>query len=320
MLATFEQASEYIRTGKLFHIAGEAQLLERLPKGNWIGGSTEYFMGEGGGKVTDEWLSVIEIPGEAYKVVTYDTDSISSLGKDAFPNGFTILILPFDSEIHEQYAEKAASFDEIFLNPVIGWISGYHLGKTNQQAVSANGVIGGVYADKAVAVHVPLPEGRSAELNTINIFEPNLEGPSLVFKTDGFVADTCLIDGKETVFADYIAENGIDTKLPLVGDYSGANISISFKSVSDGKVYFYAPLSGEVQYRFAKKIDDYVGAFRSKLDDLTDTDSIFACNCILNFLYGELEGKDFGAFYGPITFGEIAWQLINQTLVYLRIR
>jgi hypothetical protein len=40
----------------------------------------------------------------------------------------------------------------------------------------------------------------------------------------------------------------------------------------------------------------------------------------LNFQYGKLEGKDLGAFYGPVTFGEIAWQVINQTLVYLRVK
>lgn len=46
---------------------------------------------------------------------------------------------------------------------------------------------------------------------------------------------------------------------------------------------------------------------------------VFACNCILNFLYSELEGKSTGAITGPITFGEIADQLMNQTLVYVQL-
>jgi hypothetical protein len=153
----------------------------------------------------------------------------------------------------------------------------------------------------------------------VNIFEPDLDGPSITFPQDGFVADTCLIDGKETVFADYIAETGLNSQLPLVGDYSGANINISIKRIAEGKVYFYAPLSDNVCYRFAKSTDHYAEAFRAKIKELSDTDSVFACNCILNFLYGELENEDFGTFYGPITFGEIAWQLVNQTLVYLKI-
>jgi hypothetical protein len=319
MLVTLEQAAEYIKTGKLLHIAGAAPLLRRLPEGNWIGGSTEYFMSEGGGKVSDRMLSVMEIPGETYKIVTYDAAGISSIGLDAFANGFTVLILPFDSEVHMRYAENAAEYDNVFLNPVIGWIAGYHLEKPDQRAVSANGVLGEVREDRAVALHVSLPEGHSAELSMVNIFAPDLNGPTIVFGRDGFVADTCLIDGKETVFAEYVTANGLNTKLPLVGDFSGADINTSIKAIEDGKVYFYAPLSAGVRYHFAKTIDDYVHAFRTKLDDLANPDSIFACNCVLNFLYGELEDQDLGTLYGPVTFGEIAWQSINQTLVYLRV-
>ena len=45
----------------------------------------------------------------------------------------------------------------------------------------------------------------------------------------------------------------------------------------------------------------------------------FSCNCVLNYLYAGLEGKKTGEFNGPATFGEIAYQLLNQTLVYLTI-
>ena len=45
----------------------------------------------------------------------------------------------------------------------------------------------------------------------------------------------------------------------------------------------------------------------------------FSCNCILNFLFGGLEGQKIGELYGPVTFGEIGYQLLNQTLVVLRI-
>lgn len=36
-------------------------------------------------------------------------------------------------------------------------------------------------------------------------------------------------------------------------------------------------------------------------------------------MYGELEGKKLEAFAGPVTFGEIAYQLVNQTLVYVTV-
>jgi hypothetical protein len=37
-------------------------------------------------------------------------------------------------------------------------------------------------------------------------------------------------------------------------------------------------------------------------------------------LYSELEGKKTASIIGPITFGEIAYQLLNQTLVYAEIQ
>ena len=45
----------------------------------------------------------------------------------------------------------------------------------------------------------------------------------------------------------------------------------------------------------------------------------FCCNCILNYAYGGLEGRRLPAMHGPATFGEIGYQLLNQTLVYLSI-
>ena len=50
-----------------------------------------------------------------------------------------------------------------------------------------------------------------------------------------------------------------------------------------------------------------------------DIEPEFSCNCILNYLYGELEGKKIDNISGPITFGEIGYQLLNQTLTFLYI-
>jgi hypothetical protein len=40
---------------------------------------------------------------------------------------------------------------------------------------------------------------------------------------------------------------------------------------------------------------------------------------VLNYLHGSLEGRRTGALQGPMTFGEIAYQLLNQTLVQINI-
>ncbi|GBU25589.1 hypothetical protein R83H12_02239 [Fibrobacteria bacterium R8-3-H12] len=121
------------------------------------------------------------------------------------------------------------------------------------------------------------------------------------------------------MFADYIVQNKIDTKLPLVGDYAGNGINVSFRSVENGVVNLYAPVFENVQYRIAKSIADYESEFHSKLASFKGKSSVFSCNCILNFLYGNLEGKSLDAFFGPVTFGEIAYQLVNQTLVYVTL-
>jgi len=69
----------------------------------------------------------------------------------------------------------------------------------------------------------------------------------------------------------------------------------------------------------AKAISNYESLFNNRIARHKNKTAVFSCNCILNFLYGELENKKIEAFAGPITFGEIAYQLVNQTLVYVSI-
>ncbi|RME83260.1 MAG: hypothetical protein D6785_06920, partial [Planctomycetota bacterium] len=63
-------------------------------------------------------------------------------------------------------------------------------------------------------------------------------------------------------------------------------------------------------------VDDYEMEFAKRLSQL-QIEPLFSCNCILNYLYGKLEGKKTGNITGPMTFGEIAYVLLNQTLVYV---
>jgi hypothetical protein len=104
----------------------------------------------------------------------------------------------------------------------------------------------------------------------------------------------------------------------LVADYSGAMINVSFQSVDETKgVALYAPVFKDVEYKIAAPVASYVDEFKKVLPK--GVSPIFACNCILNFLYSELEGQVVEKMHGPVTFGEIAYQLVNQTLVYLEI-
>ena len=320
MLMKFDEVSKQINNGSLLHIAGTEALLKKLPKGKWIGGSTEYFMAKDGGKVSGELLFVTEFPYESYSVKSYDASSISNVAVDAFDSGFSIIILPFDSAVHKEYAENAAGYKDLFMKDVVGWISGMNLGISGQTPVAVNGMTGEAFSDKAVALHLKVPDNKTVSINIVNIFEQDESSPIIKFTEEGFSVKKCLVDGKETVFADYIAENGIDTKLPLIGNYSGVWINTSFRSIENGVVNFYAPVFDSIEYKLAKDISDYSAAFHSHLEGISDANAVFSCNCILNFLYGELEGKSIEAFAGPITFGEVAYQLVNQTLVYVTVQ
>jgi hypothetical protein len=319
MLMAPDKVAKLITDGKLLHISGTEALLKKLPKGKWIGGSTEYFMSKDGGKVSGELLFVTEFPYDQYLIKSYDTKDIKTIATDAYDNGFSILIIPFDSPVHKEYAQKAANFDQIFMKNIAGWISGLNLGIPGQTPIAVNGMVPAAYPDKAVVLHIKLPTNKTVSIDIINIFSQDEKSPVIEFKEEGFSVSKCLVNGKEVVFADYIAKNNIDTKLPLVGDYSGNGVNISFKAIDKGIVNFYAPVFSGIKYRIAKSISNYEKEFKTRLAMLSGTKAEFSCNCILNFLYGELEGKKIAVFEGPITFGEIAYQLVNQTLVYLTV-
>jgi len=319
MLKTFDEVSKIISDGGLLHVAGAEKLLKKLPKGNWIGGSTEYFMTAEGGVITDEKLFVTSFPYKNFKIASYDAGNIAKVAADAFDNGFALVIIPFDSAVHKEYAENAANFQEMFIKNVAGWISGFNLSKEGQTPICVNGKTGEVFADKAAVLHLDVPAEKTVSINIVNIFEQDASSPSITFEEEGFAVTKCFIDGREVIFSDYIAEKGIDTKLPLVGDYSGNGVNISFKAIENGVVSFYAPVFNGIKYKMARSIGDYENEFQKHLVGVSDTSAAFSNNCVLNFLYGGLEGKCIEAFAGPITFGEIAYQLVNQTLVYVTV-
>jgi len=318
MLMSFQETAKLIESGKTLHIAGTEGLLKKLPKGNWAGGSTEYFMLESGGQISNDHLFVREFSYEA-TVKAYSVAELENVAVEAYDNGFSILIIPFDSAVHKEYAKKAPEYKDIFTKNIVGWIAGVNLGVPGQTPISVFGPSASSFSDKIVALHLKVPENKTVGVNIINIFTQDESSPEITFAEDGFTITKCFIDGKETVFADYIAQNKIDTRLPLVGDYAGNGINISFKSIENGIVNLYAPVFSHIKYRMSKSVGDYEKEFNSGLAKLKNTKFAFACNCILNFLYGELEGKSIESFSCPITFGEVAYQLVNQTLVYVTV-
>lgn len=322
-LVSIEEAAQAIAQGKVLWIGGDEELLSRLPKGRWIGGSIPYFVAQNGGESTREKVFCSELPtgiATAMSVRFYDTSSIHRVAADAPENGFSIILIPATSQIHLDYASNAPGYEEMFLKPVAGWVTGVHLDDLgSKHPIVYNGVTGEASSENALVMHVTLRPDRMATIGIVNTFRQG-SGDTLVFPETGFTARRCEVNGVERNFAEYLRERNVDQRLPLVADYSGTMINVSLQRIDErgDEVSFYAPVFKGIRYRFAAPIDDYVEAFQHAIPHL-DQPVVFSCNCVLNYLYSELAGKHTAHITGPMSFGEIAYQLLNQTMVYLLI-
>lgn len=314
------EATKLIESGVVAVVAGDEEALRRLPRGKWIGGSSVYFVTEDGGRVDRENLFVTEIEqARDARTVHYSGDAMVRFPEDRFAHGFGVILIPAFSPEHEMFAIQAAEIPGLFDQPLIGWITGVHLDDVGRVTPKVfDGATGTVHARGAVVLHVALAGADVPEIDIVNLFEPDMATDAITFDETGFSARTATVNGRRVELAAYLSQNGIDTALPLVANYAGAMINVSFQSIDGAEgVRFYAPVMAGVEYRIAKGTGDYAASFaeRAKGDGRTE----MSCNCILNYLYGGLEGRSTGTFSGPATFGEIAYLLVNQTMVRLRI-
>lgn len=321
-LMKIEALSEKIKQREFLIIAADESIIRNLPSGNWIAGTIPYFMDENGGVVSKDHCFVNTITGFAANmqpiITSYDKDSINNIAKETPSGGFTITIMPANSDVASEYSKNAPAYENMFFSPIIGWISGNHLDDINAEPKVAYNSSSQLRSDQAVVMHVPLDQ-QFASVEAINIFERG-DGPEIKFLSTGSEVLDCMIDGKPRNLNEYITENNIDVKLPLVGDYNGFDVNVSIKNTDndDSTVAFFAPVFDEVSYKFARPIGDYAERINKSIEAAQIPTNTFSFNCILNFAYGQLEGKNTGSFSGPFTFGEIAYQLLNQTLVYLK--
>src|SRR5881397_2481364 len=151
---------------KLFAVAGDERLLARLPRGNWVGGTIPYLMtDEDGGVTTRDSLMVQELLRDeraAPRISAYDKGTIARVTQDAPAHGYTFRMMPAFSEVHLAYGKDAPHFKDLFAHPNV-------LGKERPKVF--NGKTGEVMADKALACHVSLPAGKTADVEIVNIFE-----------------------------------------------------------------------------------------------------------------------------------------------------
>ena len=163
------------------------------------------------------------------------------------------------------------------------------------------------------------PRLRAAlDVGIVNIFEPAQDADVIVFPETGFTADACMINGRPARLAEHARTIELDVSRPLITEMCGERINTSFQDIDaeTGTVRFYAPVVAGLKYRQAAPVDDYAEAFGAEVQ-LLRKEPLFHCNCILNFLFGGFENVGSMAECGPATFGEIAYLLLNQTLVYM---
>lgn len=318
-LVSVEEASEMIQSGHCLSIAAHEDVLTQLPKGVWVGGTIPYFMGQEGGICDQQRVFVSELQGFTGipSVRFYSKEQLNQVALDAPEHGFSVIVMPAGSSVHEEYARNAPSYEDMYMKPIVGWVSGIHLDDMGEKTAAVfNGTSGEFSRSDCVVMHLELPLDQAAEIHTVNLFSQG-EGAAITFPQSGFTAGHCNIDGEVVNLAEYVESQGLDIRLPLVADYCGMLVNVSMKSIANGLVEFYAPVFEGVRYRFAEPVDNYVEEFQRGIPELSGSVQ-FSCNCILNYLYSELEGKQV-AVNGPMTFGEIAYQLLNQTLVYLTV-
>lgn len=319
MLRTLEETTALINEGKVLHIAADESLLAKLPKGKWIGGTTPYFLAEEGGIFTKEKLYVNEIDyAEEFRIAVYGKYNVFQVVEECYDNGLSLLIMPYGSEVATKYAKEAPEVEELLMHPTVGWISGFDL-STAGEAKAYNGETGESYSDKAVVMYIRLPEGKTALINMVNIFKDDKADPVIRFEENTLDVTQCKVNGQNVNFADYIKEQGIDPKMPLVADHNGSYINTSIKEVGGRTVSLYAPVFRNIDYRFAVYVDDYAEEFERRIKEGEPKKPVFSCNCVLNYQFGNLEGKKTAPFAGPVTFGEVAYHMVNQTLVYCEI-
>lgn len=319
-LFTKEEIIEFINQGRTLILAGSYEALDGLPPGNWMAGTSSYFIDVEGGLKSNDKIFVVELPDVFFnfKIMNYDENTIAELGSHYYQHGFSYILVPAFSKVHFSYAEHCREYKNIYAQPLMGWVAGFDLdNKALQTGFVIDGTTGKIYSDQALIMHVELKPNFLAKLDTINLFEQG-NGDILRFLHNGFSAKECYVRGELRNFYQYIVENECNTELPLVATVNDQQTNISIMSLDEKNqmVHFYAPVFSDTEYQFASPVGFYEDEFEDQLNAKQLHPSI-SCNCILNYLYAHLEGKKTANITGPMTFGEISHMLLNQTMVSL---
>lgn len=319
-LLSLEETSALIAAGDRLLLAGDETVLRRLPRGKWVAGTSPYFMTDQGRVTSTDHISVCRLPPSVTDVTVkfYDANEIRRIATEAPDRGFTFLIIPSSSPVLPEFARNVPDYPEIYNTPLFGWVSGVAVEKRGiDTAKVVNGRTGEFSSDKALALHASLADGTVAEIGHINLFTQG-NGETITVEKTADTFETVLVNGKPTNLAEYLKQTNADLHRPLVANYCGAMINVSFKTVDAerGLTKLYAPLFPNVEYRLAAPVDDYDSALERELHKIPPG-PVIIISCILNCLYSQVQTTS--RIPSLISFGEIAYGLLNQTLVYMAL-
>ncbi len=319
---TLEQVNAFIDAGHRMLVAADESLLSKLKPGDWIGGTIPYFMSQNGGLVTRDKLFVNFLPAEVSvdELKFYGEGELQNIPNDYPENGISFIIIPALSASAQKYAAETCKTMEVLNSPLVGWLAGVMYEDVGKEIPKVfNGNTGVSSTSDAVVMHCRLPDNISAVPAIINIFEQG-DGDLIEFDVETLEISDAIINGQKTNFYDYLNSIGAKLEEPLVANHSGAKVNTSFMSMEEATktVKVWAPVQPGYKYKMALPVHDYEKTFSEAIDAL-DIDPIFTCNCLYNYLFGGLEGKKTGEMVGPITFGEIAYLYLNQTMVYVTL-
>ncbi len=323
-LYTKSEVINFINQGKVMLLSGSEKAISGLPNGKWIAGTTPYFM-DGVGVQDEEKIFVDDFTDYAQnvKIKMLDSNNIQTIATEAFGNGFVVIVLPIESDVYYTFSANSLNFDGIFDNPVVGYVSCCNINMiSNPKTFVASGLDGKVVNDKAAVLYVELPDSMTARTEIMNFDTIDETTPVVVFPKTSFVQSDCLIDGKPGNISDYL-ENVVKPKIggytQFITSMNGALINRDPKVVNTetGETSFYSPVYKDDKYQLVKPGKDYAKAFNDNLNAKT-APVVAAFSCISYFFGGNFIGKHISK-NGVYAFGEIAYQLLNKTIVTLEI-
>jgi hypothetical protein len=321
-LYNLDEAIDLIKQKKTMVLSGPKELLEKLPRGNYIAGSSYYFVSNERAIKTDDKIAVHDLTDVVnnFKINIYNENTLKNIYNDAFAHGFSCILVPYGGASHNELAFNLPFYNDFATKPLYGFVAGVKWESVGvNKAVVLDGLQGQLSNDNAVVLHVELPEDKYAEIDIADPFEPDTS-VSCKFDETGLIIKDVYINDKRMNFADYLKDNKKDLRFPLICSDFGAKVNVSFAQIKGDRVIMISPVFKGATYNFAKPVKDYKSLFKEKVEGLPT----LSCNCILNYLYMELENPTNSTIDnyvdGPTTFGEIAYRLLNQTTVNLFVK